>query len=261
MATTTEPLKALRSWVEATRGVALPLGPPNATSMARADTILAGLKSNVDEGALLTAIEVAGPDLLYALCSRIAEDPEGIGANTIEVVYRIVRNAKWDSVFDESSDLLARLAFLSWDLSRRADRFVDARAWRARCTQHALDQEHIKAFFASTFEARSTDLNSRFLCDPATVLAFWSSLDSQRNTNPRVVANEAACLADWLERFGSRLAYLPSSSISSRLVPCARCWFRGTCWGCARTGENGLKLRIALVHTRHVQRAPRNCWH
>jgi len=137
--------------------------------------------------------------MLHALCDLAdhATNPE-----EVEAVYHLVSKVHWEDAFGEREDLLARLAFLKWNRCRKAEQYSEAHSWRKRCAQHALAQEHIRAFISSSFDERSPQLNSRFLGDETIVLTCWESLDVERNGNAREVAREATRLCDWLEEYG-----------------------------------------------------------
>jgi len=191
----------LKAWVEATRGEEVSPGVANVFSEVRARSILGDLAAA--RRPLLDSVDFVEelPEVLQALCA-LAENEGAGGLGGVDSLYSLVSDASWPDPFDEREDLLARLAFLRWDLSRKSERYAEAREWRKRCTRHVFAQDHIRDFLASSESDRSEELNRRFLGDGPTVLAYWESLDSERNNQVRKVARQAASLSHWLEAFG-----------------------------------------------------------
>lgn len=195
-------LETLKVWLDATRGLSIPLGPSSSSLIARARELLAEIGS---AGRLSTPhfveVDETFPEIVYALCSLLAEGSNA-DARSVDAVYSLVETLPRAAEVDERADLLMELAFLRWRLSRNNGRYAEARTWRKRCARNALGQDHIRAFVASSFDERSVELNNRFLGDSAIAVAYWEWLDSERNSNSSRVAREASRLAEWLEYFG-----------------------------------------------------------
>lgn len=181
----------------------IPLGPSAESTLARANELLADLKLGLLRSEFNS--NEADPnfiEIVHALCNLIEDDRGTITSLAVESAYSLIARLRWGDGFDERADLLLRLAFLRWELSRKSGQYAEAREWRRRCAQHAVDQEHINAFMASSFRDRSAELNRRFLSDSGTAVAYWDSLDSERNSKPARVKYEASHFAAWLERHG-----------------------------------------------------------
>ncbi len=95
--------------------------------------------------------------------------------------------------------MLARLAFLAWNQCRLAGDYLAAQVWQRRCTQHTLEQEHVRDFMAIPPRNRSRDLNERYLTDECVLLTAYDRLEYRRNMRPADGEQEGEALYEWID--------------------------------------------------------------
>lgn len=202
----TDLLAGIRFWVASSAEVDLPAGPPVDQTLRLASELRNRLRASTSDATDGYDDLGASPDVLHGLCELLDRDRDsnhpGRG-DDLSKSYHLVRRALFDDEFDEGEQILARLAFLSWDFWRRQENHAQTESWQARCVEHVTAQDHVRNFLALPLGRKSAHINKRFLSDETVLLAVCASLSGERrNLEPMAVAREAALVYQWLLKDG-----------------------------------------------------------
>ncbi len=142
------------------------------------------------------------PDIYHALAELLDRDRDsGCPGRATELnrTYEVAAAVAWDDEVGEKHQILARLAFLSWDHWRRRGAYRDAKEWQTRCVSHVLQQEHTRDYLNLGTQVRTAAVDRRFLSDEPVLLTVYASVTGERtNREPAVVRREAEALYRWL---------------------------------------------------------------
>ena len=142
-------------------------------------------------------------DTLFGLCVLIEGRVRETASRLTEIqgAYDLVSTLLWpDDGFGERREILTRLALAGWNHCRRCSTYPEAMAWRDRCVALTLEDEVVRSFLSIPFVERSPELNSRFLADPAILLATCVQFENERNQSPAAVARDAPVAYAWLRK-------------------------------------------------------------
>src|SRR5262245_6668707 len=143
---------SLRTWTEVTRDVAIPLGPPEAELIQRAELISRRLD---DEPIHRIAEELSADSDVVELMHALRQVLEHVGDSPAENPYSLVCRAYelaslliWDDDIDEGAEIRGQFALIAWRHCRRFRSFREMKDWERRCVAHVEAQSHIQDFLS-----------------------------------------------------------------------------------------------------------------
>jgi len=187
--------QSVAGWLEATEGHRIPAGEPVQDSLSRAAKLLRDIGAT-GESPVPGELDL---DVLHAVCELL--DESGASLELVSSVYVALSTSQWPgSEFEEREQILAELAYLAWNASRREGSLDLMDLWAARCSDWVMKQEVVNDFFRLPINSRSPALSHRFLCQLPVLLTLTYRLTALRNTRPSAAAAEAISAHELLAR-------------------------------------------------------------
>jgi tetratricopeptide (TPR) repeat protein len=193
----------IRRWNEATGNRRPDIGPTVGAAVHQATLLwFRAAKGEAPDTVFSPWIE--SPDVFWALGSVI----QGFARHEVRdaalaaSIYRLMADIRTVQDPTEHHALCARLAFLTWNTSRRAglaDQLVD---WEVRCERHSLAQDALGEFLTLNQERWSGELIQRFATTPEVMLAILVTQRTRLNRDPSAAYSFGTLAYEWVSNGG-----------------------------------------------------------